>query len=135
MPVKKIFLTIDDDADDRFFFKRAVKKMDDQYECLEAADGHDAIEQLKNTTELPHYIFLDLNMPRMNGMECLATLKKEERLKDIPVIIYSTSTHSRDMELSSQLGAIYYLSKPVNVQQLPELLSKTIATVEAKLAS
>ena len=85
--------------------------------------------------ELPDYIFLDINMPRMNGRECLAELKKDIRLKNIPVIIYSTSTHSEDVELSIQLGAAYYLSKSSDIHQLPEQIINAIRIVEMKLAS
>ena len=135
MPDKKTLMIVDDDADDRYFFKRAVKKINELYECLEAVDGHYAIEQLRAALELPDYIFLDINMPRMNGRECLAELKKDIRLKNIPVIIYSTSTHSEDVELSIQLGAAYYLSKSSDIHQLPEQIINAIRIVEMKLAS
>src|ERR1051325_9789359 len=95
---RKIICLVDDDADDRFFFQTAVKKIDGSYECITAQNGEDTLAKLRTATRLPDYIFLDLNMPFMNGKECLMELKKDERLKNIPVIIYTTSNFSKDFD-------------------------------------
>lgn len=130
MPGKTIIMIVDDDPDDRQFFKRALQKINSDHECIEAQDGYDALEQLQAIQELPHYIFLDINMPRMDGRVCLAELKKDELLKNIPVIIYSTSTYQKDIELTNKLGASYYLIKPADIAKLPQDISKAISMIE-----
>ena len=125
----KFFLMIvDDDKDDRFFFRNAVKEIDPSYECLEAQDGLEALEKLRKADTLPHFIFLDLNMPIMNGKECLMELKKDEKLKNIPVIIYSTSNYKEDIDSTRELGAVYYLTKLFDVTKLPDELIKAMET-------
>ena len=68
-------------------------------------------------------IFLDLNMPRLNGKQCLAELKREAHLRDIPVIIYSTSSEKRDIEETSRLGAAHFLTKPNKFEELCKALT------------
>lgn len=134
MTGKALIMIVDDDADDRFFFRRAVKIINPPNECMEATDGVDALEQLKAAAVLPDYIFLDLNMPRMDGRACLAALKKDSRLKHIPVVIYSTSTYQKDIDLAASLGAVHYLAKPADITQLPEAIRNAIQAVEEKLS-
>ena len=130
MPGKKILMIVDDDKDDRFFFRRAVKQINADYEVTEAQHGEEALEQLRKADQLPHYIFLDLNMPLMNGKECLAEIKKDEKLKNIPVIIYTTSTYKIDREITNKLGAAYFLTKPTDMNHLPGEIIKAINKVE-----
>ena len=130
MPGKKILMIVDDDKDDRFFFRRAVKQINADYEVTEAQHGEEALEQLRKADQLPHYIFLDLNMPLMNGKECLAEIKKDEKLKNIPVIIYTTSTYKRDREITLTLGAAYFLTKLTDMNRLPGEIIKAINKVE-----
>jgi CheY-like chemotaxis protein len=125
---KKILL-VDDDADDRFFFQRAVKKIDGSYECITAQNGEDALEKLRAAARLPDYIFLDLNMPLMNGKACLAELKRDERLKNIPVIIYTTSNFSKDFEDTMKMGAAHYMTKTSDINLLSGII--VLAMVEA----
>ncbi len=109
MPDKRVLMVVDDDADDRHFFCNAIKELDPSYVCMQACNGADALEQLRNTQNLPDYIFLDLNMPMVNGRECLIELKKDERLKNIPVIIYTTTSYKRNIDEMMQLGASAFL--------------------------
>ena len=118
----KVLLIVDDDRDDRYFFRNAVKEIDPAIECQEAPDGLEALIQLRNSKILPDFIFLDLNMPGMNGKQCLAELKKDARLASIPVIIYSTSDFWKDIEETSKLGAAYYLIKTWDISKLPGML-------------
>ncbi len=97
MRTHKILMIVDDDKDDRFFFRSAIRKNNPTFECIEAENGVDALEQLRKAEQLPDFIFLDLNMPKMDGRECLKELKKDKTLKKIPVIIYSTSTKLSDI--------------------------------------
>ena len=108
----------DDDADDRTFISDALREIDPNIVCLTACDGRDAIEKLEHCTDLPDYIFLDINMPVMDGKECLQQLKKHERLKNIPVVIYTTSNDPFEMSLYYSLGARCFLQKPNSYKKL-----------------
>jgi len=106
-------LIIDDDEDDRELFCEAVGYVSKDIDCLHATDGENALELLAvGKGKLPDFIFLDLNMPRLNGKECLAEIKKRSHTKDIPVIIYSTSSSRNDKDETKLLGATDFLRKP-----------------------
>jgi CheY-like chemotaxis protein len=130
MPDRTIFLIIDDDQDDRLFFQNAVKEIDRAHECIVAQHGEDALALLQTAASLPHFIFLDLNMHLMHGKEVLVELKKNDKLKYIPVIIYSTSTYQKDIDTTKALGAAYYLVKPHNIQSLPEEILRAVEAVK-----
>ena len=110
--VKKILL-IDDDEDDWFLFREAIKEIDVALVCNFFQDAIDAIRFLSNhLDELPDRIFLDLNMPRMDGKECLQEVKCRKELAHIPVIILSTSDSESDILHAKMLGATYFVTKP-----------------------
>ncbi len=111
-------LLVDDDADDRFLFQEAINEIDASLIYMEKQDGVEALKYLKETEQLPDIIFLDLNMPRMNGKECLVSLKNDTRLASIPTIIYSTFKSPKSVNEVVQLGADFYLQKPVNYHDL-----------------
>ncbi|MEP6676229.1 MAG: response regulator [Ferruginibacter sp.] len=130
MKNSKTFLIADDDPDDRELFIEALKEIDGSSICITASDGQDALRQLQDTlTIFPDFIFLDLNMPLLNGAECLAEIKKNKELGHIPVIIYSTSAEKRDIDYTSTLGAAYFLQKPNRFEDLrtalADILSRT----------
>jgi CheY-like chemotaxis protein len=114
----KNILLIDDDADDQLLFTDALREIDSGIRCLIANNGKDALEQLKNFSNLPDILFLDLNMPFLNGYELLKNLKTETRLSEIPVVIFTTSNDRKDAELARQLGAHFFLSKPNEFSKL-----------------
>lgn len=120
-------LFVDDDADDRMLFIEAVKEIDENYECVTANDGRQALDMLcDDVYSLPDIIFLDINMPRLNGKKCLTEIKNNERLKHIPVIIYTTS---KDVEESKELkvmGAYHFISKPRNADDIYFLISMAL---------
>jgi len=126
MTTQKILMIVDDDTDDRYFFRSAIRKNNPSYQCIEAENGVDALDQLRKAKQLPDFIFLDLNMPKMDGRECLKELKKDKTLKDIPVIIYSTSDYKLDKEVTKELGADYYITKLSDIYELPEELLKAM---------
>jgi CheY-like chemotaxis protein len=110
---KKTFFIVDDDVDDQELFVEAVNEVDRSIACISVSNGEEALDVLRNQKiELPDMIFLDLNMPRLSGKQCLAALKRENHLKDIPVVIYSTSSERRDIEETARLGAAHFLTKP-----------------------
>jgi len=122
---KNIFL-VDDDVDDQLFFTDALKEIDERIKCTIANNGRDALLQLKNLDTLPEILFLDLNMPFMNGYECLSQLKNENRLSKIPVVIFTTSNDPKDAEITHQLGADVFLSKPNEFNQLRTKLERIL---------
>jgi CheY-like chemotaxis protein len=77
--------------------------------------------------ELPSIIFLDLNMPRKTGKECLAEIRKNPRFKSIPVIIYSTSSHKRDIQETHSCGANLYMPKPNSFTGLVDVVTKVFS--------
>jgi len=98
MQHKKKILLVDDDADDLELFSEAVGEVDGSVFCDCASDGNEVLEQLKEQgIGAPDVIFLDLNMPAMSGWQFLERVKGNELLRDIPVIIYSTSSQRNDI--------------------------------------
>ena len=123
---KKIFMIIDDDKDDRFFFKEAIEGMLNSAVCLEANNGADALNLLRTAEQLPDFIFLDVNMPSIDGSECLKELKKDAKLKNIMIIMYSTTFSEQSINEFHVLGASTYLKKPTDLNKLPEQILEAI---------
>jgi len=128
MGIHKKILLVDDDADDQLFFVDAVKEIEPEIDCDLANNGVEALEQLEKKPPPPSLIFLDLNMPLMNGFECLAELKKAEEFKEIPVIIFTTSNQAKDKERTISMGAKMYLTKPPDFNSLKEKLQDILET-------
>jgi CheY-like chemotaxis protein len=128
--MKKIFLLADDDNDDRELFCEALGEIDPTIVCYCVTDGKATLELLDDEdVEKPQIIFLDINMPGMNGWECLTRLKQHDEHKQIPVIIYSTSSHQREADIALDLGALCFFTKPTNFLELKEIL-KAISSCE-----
>lgn len=121
--IKQACFLIDDDEDDREIFGIALEDAAPGFECITAKNGLEAMEVLKTGNFVPSYIFVDLNMPYMSGIECLNEIRKIPALADVPVIMYTTSSHSRDIEETKAMGAAHYLIKPPSLTTLIELLS------------
>lgn len=118
------FLIVDDDADDRMLMIEAIREIDEAIECKIARNGEQALELLKNIEHpMPNFIFLDIRMPRLNGKKCLFEIKKDERLKDIPVIIYTTSKAVEESQELRAMGAFHFISKPGNADEIFYLIS------------
>lgn len=127
MTFSKKFLFIDDDADDRDFFCTTMQMIDPSAECLFAKDGIDAIEQLENDRSIiPHYIFIDMNMPRMDGVECLTKIRQMPQLNDSEIYIYSTLVNPKIKDEVMALGASDILIKPSTIKDLTSLLQQFI---------
>jgi CheY-like chemotaxis protein len=107
-------LLIDDDEDDRKLFFDSTKEFDKTINCVGAGSGQEALLYLNDQANpVPDFIFLDLRMPGLSGQECLAEIKKDPRLKSVPVIIYTTSRDVRDSVELKKMGAVHFMSKPV----------------------
>ena len=105
-------LLVEDDIDDQYFFREALSLLSPALSCQVAENGVEALKLLK---ELPLFdiIFMDINMPKMNGIECLQVLKSNDSYKNIPVVILSTSSDQAYIERCKILGATYYFTKPI----------------------
>lgn len=120
-------LVIDDDADDREIFEIALEATGYSC-CLQQADnGIKALKMLNSGENTPEFIFLDLNMPLLSGKNCLQEIRKIEGLKKVPVVIYSTSSYSKDIEETREMGANHFMSKTPNIKRLTEILSDIFA--------
>lgn len=118
-------LLIDDDLDDQEIFKLALQDVNDTVQFLTANDGAAGLQLLnKPETLTPHYIFLDLNMPRMGGKDCLTAIRSTPHLSGVPVIIYSTSSDPRDITETKSLGASDYIVKQFDINSLKDILSQ-----------
>lgn len=130
--VKIIFL-IDDDQDDREMFEEAVRTCDPEIEVLEASDGVEALQILNANETRPDVIFLDYNMPRMNGVQCLQRLKTNTSTRDIPVVMYTTSGNRAHEESTLLLGADFYMQKTNSFKQLCVELERLLSLITCKL--
>lgn len=115
-------LIADDDSEDVELFQGALAEVNPEARLIVAANGMQALETVK--TERPEVIFLDINMPLMSGWECLQAIKEDETLRDIPVIIFTTSSSPRDIEIAFNLGAACLLTKPDRYGDLKTFLSE-----------
>ncbi|MFN0081328.1 MAG: response regulator [Ferruginibacter sp.] len=128
-----IFLA-DDDADDRFLFEEALMELRGNVRITTAVNGEQLMSNLDTKTPPnPYIIFLDLNMPLKNGMECLEEIKASSSFQNVPVVIFSTSCQKETMDQVYTKGANYYMCKPDNFQKLKKLLEKVFSLNAASL--
>lgn len=120
---KKTILLADDDLDDTEMFCEALIDVNEKVICHCAANGNEVLDILNKLDENPDLIFMDVNMPIMNGWECLKVLKKDKKYQNIPVIMISTSSHKKDVDTASDLGCIGYFVKPNNFNDLKYILN------------
>lgn len=112
-------LLADDDEEDREIFAYAIKDLSPDIRMSVAVNGKELMAILNDEKRpLPDILFLDLNMPFKNGHECLKEIRSSDRLKKLPVIIYSTSSSSEHIDLTYQGGADFYLPKPDSFRDL-----------------
>ena len=105
-------LLVDDDEDDRDIFREAVMIVKPECELRLATDGEQGLTQLHESPDLPDYIFLDVNMPKMDGREFLKQVKADPHYSKVPVVIYSTSNHASEMGKYFRMGASNFITKP-----------------------
>jgi CheY-like chemotaxis protein len=131
MKSSKIVMIIDDNQHDRFFFKTSIKELAPGIDCIEARNGEMAIVVLQNSSRLPDFIFLDSNMPGMNGLECLKRIKQDSRLSHIPIIMFSGAFTNKQTIDNRNSGAAYSLIKSADLDYLPEEILQAIDIVRA----
>jgi len=116
-------LLADDDMDDCVFFKDALGELLQSTYLSIVNDGEKLMLLLNNEgNELPDVLFLDINMPRKNGFECLSEIKHNERLKNLPVIMFSTSNSQEKISKLFNSGAHVYIHKPADFEQLKQVI-------------
>lgn len=121
-------LLVEDDVVDAMTVKRALKELKVANPLVHVSNGEEALEYLKDTSKpRPCLVLLDINMPRMNGIELLRTMKTDEQLRLIPVVMLTTSTNDRDIVESFHLSVAGYMIKPVDYRQFVETM-RTIDT-------
>ena len=131
--MRSIYL-IDDDIDDVELFRDALEEVAPSVGFQFANDGHEAVRTLSEKDyELPDLIFLDISMPVFSGLQCLASFKKDHQLKDVPVIMYSTSSQEREIKLARELGAVAFVTKPNDYRLLKHILTLVLDTPVERL--
>ena len=120
---------VDDDPEDRAIIEEAMEQLDAKGKLHFAENGEQALMVLNNrlqTAGIPSLVVLDLNMPKLNGTETLRAMKSNERLKHIPVVIYSTSINPLEKEKCLLLGAQDYFTKPISLQESRDIAEKLL---------
>ncbi|MES2574781.1 MAG: response regulator [Bacteroidota bacterium] len=127
--LKYNLLLADDDEDDCVFFKDALDELVVPVNLTTVNDGVQLMSFLSDNISngLPDILFLDLNMPRKSGFECLTEIKEIDKLKDLPVIIFSTSLDMNIVDLMYQKGATHYIQKPGEFSKLKKVIANALA--------
>lgn len=124
-------LLVDDDADDRSLFTEAIHQIDPEINLELASNGLEALQRLQSIQQKPDIVFLDINMPVMDGCECLRRIRENVTTSHLPVVICSTSSNLREINRLTQLGATY-IRKPGSFKELVGLLQQHIRSVRIK---
>lgn len=127
--LRSTILYVDDDPDDQEFFIDSLQGIYPQVNCIAAENGMQALDLLKNIP-VPKCIFIDINMPLMNGIELLQILKTIPNYASIPAFIISTSVSDSDKSLVKELGALNCIIKPTSQQDLTKVLKNTLETIQ-----
>jgi CheY-like chemotaxis protein len=129
-----ICFLVDDDADDQVFFDIAWKKVDKSVQCQFADDGISALKRINNNFSfIPNVVFIDINMPIMNGIRLLKEIKKIERLSGVPVYMYSTASEQRIVDECLQLGATGFIQKQADIKDLLASLHTILDDVRKRI--
>jgi CheY-like chemotaxis protein len=115
----RIVLCVDDDPDDRELIRNAIFKVDPSYTVAHATNGREALQYLGRAkeNELPCLVILDINMPVMDGKLTLVEIKKDKKLKQLPIVVFTTSSHPADQSFCRQYG-VELVTKPANFKQI-----------------
>jgi len=132
--MQNIFL-IDDDMDDIELFRDALEEVAPSISFQYSNDGSEAVRNLSEQQDaLPDLIFLDISMPTVSGLQCLASFKKDQQLKNIPVIMYTTSSQEREIRAAQELGASGFVTKPNDFKMLKRILTVILQTPVDRLS-
>ena len=122
---------LDDDSDDRELFSEAAKGLEQAVICECFEDGKEGLSTMLSAEfTKPDIIFLDLNMPTMDGWQFLEHIRKHDSLSGVPVIIYSTSSAPRDQDYAKAMGAICFVTKPYNFSKVKLVLQIVVRNIQ-----
>jgi CheY-like chemotaxis protein len=134
--LQKVILLADDDMDDAEIFAHILTDIDPSIRFIHVKNGAELMLHLRKPEyPSPQIIFLDLNMPEMNGWQSLTELKNDPKTKNIPVVIYSTSSQQRDIENALMSGATAFITKPSDYQILKKILFAIASGIHHDLPS
>jgi response regulator RpfG family c-di-GMP phosphodiesterase len=123
-------LLADDDMDDCLIFKQALEELPISTRLTIVHNGDQLMKLLlKNVNQLPHVLYLDLNMPRKNGFECLTEIKLHDKLKALPLILYSTSAEQSVIDRLYQNGAQHFIRKPVDFLEIKRVIHHSLTLI------
>ncbi len=122
----KHILLAEDDEDDSQFFEEALNSIENCPTLIRARDGVELTGLLNSMTSLPNLIFLDLNMPRKNGAQCLLEIREQQELLNVPVVVLSTSSNKDIIDTMYQSGANLYIQKPSDHHMWKRALAKVL---------
>lgn len=134
---KHTILYAEDDLDDLFMIRQAFGEFDGTTQLIHANNGFEALEQLNkasNERHLPCLIILDINMPGMNGREALMRIRQTDELKNIPVVLFTTSSSEPDRAFAKKWGA-EFITKPLVYSELEELAKRFISLCTASVSA
>ncbi|MDQ3016817.1 MAG: response regulator [Bacteroidota bacterium] len=123
---KQIILA-EDDEDDTQFFESALNCISDPPELIHARDGVELTIILRELENLPDVVFIDLNMPRKNGAQCLQEIREAEAFKDLPVVVLSTTSNQDVIDAVYHSGANLYVQKPSDMQSWKNAIAKVLS--------
>ncbi len=120
-----IFYT-DDDEDDLAFFRRVIHLIDESYSVITYEDGTQLLNALDNPPPCPSLLFLDINMPGINGIQVLETIRKSEKHSSLPIIMFSTTNDQFVIRKAHALGANFYIPKASTFGELKKSIEHTL---------
>ncbi|PZR24404.1 MAG: response regulator [Flavobacterium psychrophilum] len=123
--LKNIFLA-EDDNDDVLFFKLALQDISADCNLTVFSNGQELISRLKESGDVPDILFLDINMPILNGLDTLKRVREFPALRSLPVVVYSTSSSELDIRQAEENGAGHYMVKPCNMDKLREVIERML---------
>lgn len=124
-PARTVFYC-DDDDEDLVLFTDVVREINPQFDCITCLQSEEALNMLSTGDLKPDIIFLDINMPKMSGIELLAWLRRQHSFENTPIIMYSTSINDREVKYCQELGAVRVLPKLFNPKDSVTQIRDTI---------
>lgn len=125
---KLVIFLLDDDHEEHILFKEVADDFAEIKSTLSFVKGKEMLDYLNEleNDQIPDILFLDLNMPLLSGLDCLIEIRKNQKYKNLPVVIYSTSSSEKDIDAAYQNGANLYINKPVDFSDMKKILQKVL---------
>lgn len=128
-----LILLVDDDPEDRLIFEESVHAVSPDYKCIGVRDGEEALQYLQHeAVVLPDLIFLDINMPKLDGRQTLSLLKSSNTFRNIPVCVYTTESRPVERDAIIELGARWFVTKPASILEVRNCIATVIKEVSSR---